>query len=140
MATPKKDETKTGEKTTATASTIPAKFKPVIVKHVTMPTLKLMPDVPAYVKITAKIFEGKVQPAKDGETPKKPPLIFNVVNLETGEVCQMVAGTVVQREIQDNYPQHAYVNKCFMIIKGKKKGSGDRGYFTYEIAEIEEPK
>ena len=115
-------------------------FKPVIKKHVTMPTLKLMPDVPAYVKITDPIFQGKSQPAKKGETEKKPPMIFNVTNLETGEVCQMVAGTVVHREILDNYPKDAYVGKCFMIIKGKKKGSGDRGYFTYEIAEIEEPK
>jgi len=123
-----------------TAEKKPAAFKPVIVKHVTMPTLKLMPDVPVYVKITEKIFEGKTQPAKKGETEKKAPWIFNVINLETGEVCQMVAGTVVQREIQDNYPKDAYVDKCFMIIKGKKKGSGDRGYFTYEIAEIEEPK
>lgn len=118
----------------------PAPFKPVIKKHVTMPTLKLVPDVPAYVKITDKIFEGKSQPAKDGETAKKPPMIFNVINLETGEVCQMVAGKVVESEITENYPKDSYVNKCFMIIKGKKKGSGDRGYFTYEIAEIEEPK
>ncbi len=117
-----------------------AAFKPVIIKHVTMPTLKLVPDVPAYVKITAPIFEGKTQPAKDGEPAKKPPMIFNIINLETGEVCQLVAGTVVQRELIDSYPKDSYVDKCFMIIKGKKKGSGDRGYFTYELAEIEEPK
>ena len=138
MATPKKDEKPAVPVEAAAAA--PAAFKPVIVRHVTMPTLKLMPDVPAYVKITEAIFEGKVQPAKEGETQKKPPLIFNVVNLETGEVCQMVAGTVVQREIQDNYTKDTYVGKGFMIIKGKKKGSGDRGYFTYEIAEIELPK
>ena len=117
-----------------------AAFKPEIIKHVTMPTLKLQPDVPAYVKITDPIFEGKTQPAKEGEAAKKPPMIFNVINLETGEVMQMVAGTVVQREILDNYPKDAYVGKCFMIVKGKKKGTGDRGYFTYEIAEIKEPK
>ena len=118
-----------------------AAFKPVIVKHVTMPTLKLVPDVPAYVKITAKIFEGKAPKKKEGEDQKKAPMIFNVINLETGEVCQLVAGTVVLNEINDNYPKDAYVNKCFMIIKGKKKDSGGgRGYFTYEIAEIEEPK
>ncbi len=115
-------------------------FKPEIIKHVTMPTLKLVPDVPAYVKITAPIFEGKRQPPKKGEEPKKPPMIFNIVNLETGEVCQMVAGKVVESEITGNYPKDAYVGKCFMIVKGKKKGSGDRGYFTYEIAEIKEPK
>ena len=117
-----------------------AAFQPTIIKHVTMPTLKLMPDVPVYVKITEKIFEGKTQPAKEGEAEKKPPMIFNVINLETDEVCQMVAGTVVQREIQDTYKKDSYVGKCFMIVKGKKKGTGDRGYFTYEIAEIEEPK
>jgi len=117
-----------------------AAFKPSIIKHVTMPTLKLLADVAVYVKITAAIFEGKVQPPKKGEVAKKPPWIFNVINLETGEVCQMVAGTVVQREILDNYPSDGYVDLCFMIIKGKKKGSGDRGYFTYEIAQIEEPK
>jgi hypothetical protein len=115
-------------------------FKPVVIKHVTMPTLKLLPDVPAYVKITEKIFEGKTQKPKEGEADKKAPMIFNVINLESGEVCQMVAGTVVHREIVDNYPKDGYVNKCFMIVKGKKKGTGDRGYFTYEIAEIEEPK
>ena len=64
-------------------------FKPVVVKHVTMPTLKLVPDVPAYVKITAPIFEGKTQPVKKGETAKKAPMIFNVINLESGEVCQV---------------------------------------------------
>jgi len=115
-------------------------FKPTIIKHVTMPTLKLMPDVAVYVKITEKIFEGKTQKPKEGEAEKKAPMIFNVINLESGEVCQMVAGTVVHREIIDNYPKDGYVNKCFMIVKGKKKGTGDRGYFTYEIAEIEEPK
>ena len=134
----KKDETKKDEKTEAT-ETAPVAFKPTIIKHVTMPTLKLMPDVPVYVKILEKMFEGKTQPAKEGETPKKAPWIFNVINLETGENCQMVAGTVVQREIVDSYPKDAYVEKCFMITKGKKKGSGDRGYFTYSIAEIAEP-
>ena len=138
MAKPKaKTEVETA---VAEVAEVVAKFVPTILKHVTMPTLKLIPDVPAYVKITEAMFTGKSQPAKEGEAAKKPPEIFNVINLETGEVCQMVAGTVVQREIQDNYPNDGYVNKCFMIVKGKKKGTGDRGYFTYEIAEIEEPK
>ena len=131
MAKAKPEATPTTETRTA--------FKPVIVKHVTMPTLKLMPDVAVYVKITDPIFEGKSQPPKEGEEPKKAPMIFNVINLETGEVCQMVAGKVVEREIVDTYSDDAYVNRCFMIVKGKKKGTTDRGYFTYAIAEIEEP-
>ena len=135
----KKDTTKKDEKTEAT-EVAPAAFEFTVIKHVTMPTLKLMPDVPVFVKILEKIFEGKTQPAKGDDPVKKAPWIFNVINLETGENCQMVAGTVVQREIQDTYPEHAYVEKCFVITKGKKKGSGDRGYFTYSIAEIAEPE
>ena len=121
------------------ATAVAKAFAPVIIKHVTMPTLKLLPDVPAYVKITEKIFEGKTQPAKGDEPVKKAPMIFNVITLETGEVCQLVAGKVVEREIVDTYSDDAYVNRCFMIVKGKKKGTTDRGYFTYAIAEIEEP-
>lgn len=119
-------------------------FKPVIIKRVTMPTLKLMPDVPAYVKILEPIFKAKEQKLKEGEKEKdrkKPPMLFNVINLETGEAMQLVAGAVVQSEITESYPKDAYVDKCFMIVKGKKKDlTGGRGYFTYEIAEIEEPK
>jgi len=118
-----------------------AKFDPSkvkVVKRVTMPTLKLLPDVPAYVKITDKIFEGKDNKKKKDDN-KKPPMVFNVINLETGEHMQMVAGAVVQSEIAENYENHSYVGKCFMIVKGKKKGTGERGYFTYEIAEIADP-
>lgn len=115
-------------------------FTPKVVKHVTLPTLKLVEGIAVYVKILDAIFKGKTQPPKDPkEAPKKPPMIFNVVNLEDGEQMQMVAGTVVEREILDNYPDDKYVGKCFMIEKGKKKGSGDRKYFTYSIAEIEDP-
>jgi len=121
-----------------------AKFEPKIIKRITMPTLKLTPDTPVYVKILEKIFEGKTPKLKEGEKAedqKKAPMLFNVVNLETGEAMQLVAGAVVQSEIVDSYPKDGYVNKCFMITKGKKKDlSGGRGYFTYEIAEIEEPK
>lgn len=119
-------------------------FKPVIVKRVTMPTLKLMPDVPAYVKITDPIFQAKEQKLKAGEKEKdrkKAPMLFNIINLETGEAMQLVAGAVVQSEITENYPKDSYVDRCFMIVKGKKKDlTGGRGYFTYEISEIEEPK
>lgn len=117
-------------------------FVPKIIKHVTMPTLKLVPGTPAYVKITDPIFDGKPSKKKEGETEeKKPPKILNVINLETGEAMQLVCGTVVVSEILDNYKEDAYVGKCFMIEKGNKvDAGGGRGYFTYKISEIEEPK
>lgn len=115
-------------------------FKPEIIKHLTKPTLKLISDVPVYVKITDKIVEGGMLTVKAGATPRTAPASLNVVNVETGEVCRLTPGATVIRDIQDGYPKHAYVNKCFMIIKRKKKGDGDRLYSTYEIAEIAEPK
>lgn len=124
------------------AATTAPKFVPKIVRHVTMPTLKLVPGTPAYVKITEPIFEGKASKKKEGETEdKKPPKILNVINLETGEAMQLVCGAVVVSEILENYPDDKYVSKCFMIEKGSKvDAGGGRGYFTYKISEIEEPK
>lgn len=118
-------------------------FTPKIIKRVTMPTLKLVPDVPVYVKILDPIFQAKEQKLKEGEKAKdqkKPPMLFNVLNLETGEAMQVVVGAVVQSEIVETYPKEKYVGLCFMITKLKKKDlSGGRGYFTYEINQIEDP-
>jgi hypothetical protein len=114
-----------------------------------MPTLKLVPDVPVFVKILDKIFEGKTPKLKEGEKAKdqkKAPMIFNVTNYvfddkgkcTAADDMQLVAGAVVQSEIADTYEKESYVGKTFMLTKGKKKDlSGGRGYFTYEIAEIE---
>ena len=149
MATPKKDEKKTEAATDATTEVKAPTFKPVIIKHVSMPTLKLMPNMPVYVKILEKMFLGKVQPAKEGEAEKKPPTILNVLNhvvnkagtaLETdGEVMQLVAGKVLESELRETYPDDGYVNRFFAIEKGKKKGTTDRGYFTYGVGEIADP-
>jgi hypothetical protein len=95
------------------------------------------------VKILDPIFQAKAQKLKEGEKAKdqkKPPMLFNVLNLETDESMQLVVGAVVLSEIVDNYEKDSYVNLCFMIVKGKKIDlSGGRSYFTYEIAQIEDP-
>ena len=116
-------------------------FVPRIKKAVTMPTLKLLEGSTVYVKITEPIFPGKERPPKDGEDPKKPPMIFNVLNLaENNRPMQLIANKVLESEItEENYPDQAYVGLCFMITKGAMKGSGDRKYATYEIFEIDDP-
>jgi len=115
-------------------------FTPKVIKQVTMPNLKLEPGVPVYVKVTDPIYDGKERKAKEGEEQQKPPKIINVINLETGEANTLVCGAVVVSELDENYEGNSYVGKCFMIEKGKKKeGAGGRGYFTYSIAEIEDP-
>ncbi len=124
-------------------------YQPKIVRRITMPTLKLVPDVPVFVKILDKIFEGKTPKLKEGEKEKdqkKAPMILNVTNYQMNDKgkclaaddMQLVAGVIVQAELIDNYEKDSYVGKTFQIIKGKKKDlSGGRGYFTYDLAEIE---
>lgn len=125
-------------------------FTPKVVKHVTLPTLKLVEGAPVYVKITSPMHLGKGQEAKDGQEAKQPPVIVDILQLVLNEKkdglllgdepMQLVLGTVVQSELQDEYQEDTYVNKCFMIEKGKKKDKpGGRGYFTYSISEIEAP-
>ena len=114
-------------------------FTPKVIKQVTMPSLKLVVDQPAYVKVTAAIYEGKTRENDKGDDGKQkaPPKILNVINLETGEANTLVCGVVVVSEITENYEGDSYVGKCFMIKKlGKKEG---RDYFTYAISEIEDP-
>lgn len=132
----KTDKTETDNEVVKTPA-----FVPKIIKHVTLPTLKLAPNVPVYVKILEPLFDGKVSEKElKKDKDKKPPKIFNIVNLETFEPMQLVAGAVVVSEMSDSYPDDGYVGLCFMIEKGKKvDGGGGRGYFTYKIAQIEDP-
>lgn len=111
-------------------------------KHVTVPVLKI-PDngAPIYVRVneaihTAKDNTGRMPATpKEGEVKRKPPQLMQVTNLETGEIAQIVAGTVLESELKENYPGDGYVGKCFEIKKFK--ASGTKAYALYQVAEIE---
>lgn len=111
-------------------------------KAVTLPVFKLIDETPVYVKITAAMFEGKEQKPqvdKDGK-PKaamEPATLLPVVNVETGEVGQIIAGAVLEGILTDSYPNDGYVGKAFEIVKHAKK-DGKR-YNTYSVFEIEAP-
>lgn len=124
---------KAAENTEAPAK---AGFVPKIKKLVTLPTLKLTTDTPVYVKVLEAIHASRpsVDP-RDGK--EKTVELLNVINLETGEPMQIVAGKVLCNVLTEEYPEHGYVDKGFEIKKGAKKGSGDKGYFPYSIAELD---
>lgn len=106
------------------------KFK--VVKHVTMPTFKLANDIPLFVTIDDKIFTGK---KLKGEDKKEPAKIVNVTNLTTGEVGQIVLGTVLLSNLMETYPNDGYVGKSFQITKHSKVAGKE--YNNYTILEIE---
>jgi len=126
------------EKTAAPATT-PANpvsgFVPVVVKQVTLPILKKVDDVTAYVAITGKIFTGKQVSGKDAEK-MEPAQLANVVNLETGEECQIICNSVLKSTLEENYENASYVGKAFAITQYKVAG---KRYKNYKISEIENP-
>lgn len=104
-------------------STATPAFKPEIIKLVTVPKLRVITDIPVYVKVTEKITKE----------------LTSIINLETGETGRLVAGSIVRKELQTAYPKDDYVNKCFMILKSKHKAAGGGNCFTHVITEIADP-
>jgi hypothetical protein len=129
----KKDETTTDTTETTTAAAPVAKAAPFafkVKKHVTVPLLKLVNNVPVYVKFTGEIFTGKVVDDK-----KEAPQMANVVDLTTGQEMQIILGTVLVGNLQESYPDAGYVNKQFELVKNAPEGT--RKYSLYQITEIE---
>ncbi len=120
------------EETTKTAKTpvAPPKFK--ITKHVTLGQLKLSINKPAFVKITAAMYEGKkVENSKyDGL-----PTIMEVIDLMTGQPMETVVNTVLASTFDEEYPEAGYVGKTFQITKLPKVG--EKKYHPFEVLEIE---
>jgi hypothetical protein len=106
-----------------------------IVRNVTMPSLKLEIEKPYFVKVTGPYFTGKAQkPGKDGKA-MEPATVLPIVNLETGEVAQLVMGAVLKGILDDSYPDDVYVGRAFRLVK-HDKANGKR-YFSYSVDEIE---
>lgn len=109
----------------------------------TLPLLKLEAGKPVYVQFQGAIFTGKklTNPnATEAEKLKAPPEMANVLNLETGELCQIMLGKVLCELINEEYPAQSYVNKGFMLeLTEKKRGRNGNNYNTYKLAEIDIP-
>lgn len=121
----------------AAAPGTPGGFTPKIKKILTLPLLKLVEGSPVYIKFTAPTFIGKdIQ--EEGKAKKEPPIMANVVNLATGELVQIMLGSVLQGVMKDEYPNNAYVGKGFEImLTEKKRGRSGGNYNTYKVAELD---
>jgi hypothetical protein len=61
--------------------------------------------------------------------------VLNCTNLETGEVCQIIASAIIRSTLEENYPSNAYVGKGFAITKrGRQPG---KQYNKFEILELD---
>ena len=111
-------------------------------KLLTRPTISLKKlDAECYVKIESSMHEGQEMKADKGsKEPKKPAIVCDVINLETGEAAQIVVGAVIKSTLDAEYPDEGYVGLCFHIKNtGKKDIPGGGSYNKFLIEEIEEP-
>lgn len=114
------------------ATKTPAKFVPKVLKHVTLPVLKLTADgKPRYFKLTGPMHVGKkIDDQKEAAT------ICNATDCATGEVGQIVCPTVMQKELNDNYPKDAYVGKFFELVLTRVP---EKKYNIVTLTEIADP-
>lgn len=110
-------------------------FVPRIKKNLTPPVLKLDEDITRYIKIDGPMHLGRDVKAKEGEKQKEPAQIIDCTNMESGEVCQIIASAIIRSTLDENYPGQSYVGKAFAITKrGRQPG---KQYNKFEILEIE---
>lgn len=107
-------------------------------KVLTRPVLKFTEGVTHYVKIEAAMFIGKEMKQKAGDDKKKEPAtILNVIDLESGEVAQMLVNAVVKSVLTEEYPNDSYVGKCFALTKMPRQPG--KQYNPFHVNEIEDP-
>lgn len=75
-----------------------AGFVPKIKKALTLPVLKLVKDVPTYIR-----FDSPMRIGKKVEADKDPAIVADVTDLETGEVFQFLVPAVVQGVLHDEF-------------------------------------
>lgn len=118
-----------------TETAAPAAFVPKVKKLLTLPLLKIKADETVYVQIKGAMYLAKAQPPKDGKPAETPPTLATAVNLETGELCQIICGEVMKSTLAENYPDNEYIDKGFSVTMHPAKNG--KKYNTYTISEIE---
>lgn len=110
--------------------------KRVIKKKLVLPVLnaKFNTGDEIAFKALSPMTQGKPQKnAKEGE---KPADLLHAINIDTGEEGHIIVPAVVKSTLDEIYPDNAYVNCCFLMVKGDKP-KGKR-YYQYQLDEIEE--
>lgn len=109
-----------------------------VMARVTVPTISMKESKEYFFRFEAPII-GK----PDREHPDRPIHIARVIDLETGELGEIVLGKVLHETMLEKYPDAGYVGKSFRIMKtgSGKKGAGASEYNLFYVDEIDvEPK
>jgi hypothetical protein len=104
---------------------------------VNLPVLKLDVDKPVFVHVTGEIVCKKTeQKADDGSVSLKDIFLVPVVNMETGELMQFVAGSNVLSTLREyKGGNNNYVGLAFEITKLPK--APGKKWHPYSVFEVE---
>jgi hypothetical protein len=112
-------------------------MKLTVKRRVAMPVLPFADNMTIIIKFATAIKAGKE--IKEGARGKPKMGVAMIAEIEstTGEHRTLICGEVLQRELAENYPDHAYVGCWFQITKIAPRG--ERQYATYVIDELDAP-
>lgn len=109
----------------------------VVKRVVTLQSLVMKADSePRALTIHSAIRVSTViKKPKAGETAEKPANVCDVTDMETGEAFIFLVPSVVQSNLERDYPEEGYVGKSFYIRNDGKRNTSQR-YFDFTIVEV----
>lgn len=113
-----------------------AKFVPKKIKTVSVTVLRQVDETAMFVMFTTPPFLGKEIKGSRMAAAR----IAYVLNLETGEVQQMIMNSVLESALGEAYPKWTWVGRSFSITPHKPDEGRSKRYRTYSIDEIETPE
>lgn len=102
-----------------------------MVAQVTRPVLSQKGNEPFAVQFEGPIRQSDV---RIPDSDMAPPMVADVVNLETGECMLLIVNTVMESELTRYFPDGGYVGK-FLAMR-REKSAADKRYYTYKIVEL----
>lgn len=117
---------------------VQVKGLPPGVKAVRAVTLSVLSFKQVGTEHTIKILE----PMRESESKMiqkdgmKNAHVCPIIDLETGEQHMFVVPTVVRGNLEESYPDNAYVGKCFYIKNDGGRGENGKRYNKYTVIEV----
>lgn len=102
------------------------------VRSVSLPQLKPELDREYYIRIDDAFSERDGKADKGG--PASTMMITNITDMETGECFQLIATTIMVKELTMTYPENNYVGRIFEFIKHPIPAGKD--YHPVTITEV----
>lgn len=99
-------------------------------KQITVPLLKLNSGDTIAVK-----FTGETRQMQIGKDPKKgDATLYRVIDLDTGEISDLIGPTVLNSTIEKTYPEGSYKDKSLVLRCDQREG---KGYLDVFVSELE---